>query len=126
MKLKNSQIQNLHAVLSRLEPLDKPAFVFSGKVRYNIARSLKLLGNVLEVVETVRVKMVRERLKDGQTELVEPARADFIRSFGEVLETESELTLYPVTVAELDLDKNQIPMVLLAELIGKMVVDDKA
>jgi hypothetical protein len=126
MKLTNAQIQLLHNALTRLEPADKPGFVFSGKVRYNIARNLRLLRTVLEEVEAMRVKLVKERLPSGASELTGPERADFEGHFSEILQTETELALYTVTIAELDLDKNQIPLLLLAELVDKMIIEDNA
>ena len=123
MKLKNSQLQPLLDVLLKLEPEGKPPFVFSGKVRYNLARNLKRLGSALDELESLRVKMVRERLAPGETELAEDTRMDFIRLYSDVLDAETDIDLFTVSPTDLDLDKNQIPLVVLTQVIGTVLTE---
>jgi hypothetical protein len=122
MKIKNLQIQILHNVLCRLEPLDKPAFVFSGKVRYNIARNIKLLSQVVSDIENMRIKLVTEKLKPGESELTGTSRIDFLRDFNGVLETETDIDLIIMKISDLDLDKNQIQVGLLSELVDVLFI----
>lgn len=105
-----------------MEPADKPAFIFSGKVRYNIARNLKTFRVILEGVEEIRVKLAKEKAI-GLPEMDDKGRAEFIKEFTEVLDLENDVQIFPVTVADLDLDKNQIHLPILTELLGTIIVE---
>lgn len=123
MKIKNSKLQHLYSALQKLEPEGKPPFTFPGKVRYNFARNLKCLSEALSVLESMRVKLIRERLAAGEVELAQETRIDFLKVYEEILNAETDLNLYPVTISELNLDKNQISVILLAELMGAVIVE---
>jgi len=137
MTLTNSKIQTLHTVLIRLEPLDgncpkcgepipipesaRTSVFVGGRARYNIARNLKLLSTVLEEIEAMRVKLVKERIAPGQNELSDEALAEFRRLYAEIMDTTNDVPLHTVTIAEVDLD--QVNPRLLAELLDTVIVN---
>jgi hypothetical protein len=122
--LTNTKIQTLHSVLCRLEPLDKPAFHFADiQVRYNLIRNIKLLGKVLEEVEELRVKLVKELLPPGEAELTGERLAEFRRLYAALLAQTNDVPLHTVTLEGLELAKNDIHSVLVAELLGTVITE---
>jgi len=122
MNLTNTKIQTLHSVLVRLEPLDKSPFHFADiQVRYNLIRNIKLLGDVLEKVEELRVKLVKELLAPGEKELTGDRLAEFRRLYADLLAKTNDVPLHTVTLEGLELNKNDIHSVLVAELLGTVI-----
>ena len=74
-------------------------------------------------IENMRLKLVREKIKPGETELSGIEKAEFIQTFSDILDAETDVNIIVMKVSDLDLDKNQIPIEPLSVLIGTLFVE---
>lgn len=125
MQLTNTEIHQIAHALSHIDPKDAPSpYKLGSKARYTLAWNLKKLESELKTVEEVRVKLVNERLKPGQKELDEQSFKEFQKEMLAVMEQSVEIPLRQVSEEDLDLGENQIPIGLVAALIGNVIRDE--
>jgi hypothetical protein len=123
MKLSNRAIARLWAALHALDGQQKPdgtreaAFEFKGNVLYAIARTINHLRGHQEAVQKATDGIVRKHAngKPGIS-AEDPAFAACQDEINELLDTETEVEIHRVKLADLNLDKNHLRPSTLAGL----------
>ena len=137
MKLKINKILELHAALSALDGSDeivevdgknvkiKKPYVFSGKVRWNLAKNIRVLKTHVDSFNTVRDDIIKE-ISGGSGEITETDKEKlkaFSSKIGDVTSQEEEVEgLLTFTPKDLGLEEdkpeaaNKIPLAVLSAL----------
>lgn len=95
-------------------------FKFSGKARLKIARNLRAVETAFEEYDTARIGLVRE-LAGGEDKVPDAKLPEFNRCHEELLRETTDVSLTPLTDAELNLDDNDIPHGALAVLLEHLL-----
>jgi hypothetical protein len=117
MKIKD--VITVHTALSQLAIKEEATpYQFTSKVRYALAKNLRLSGQVASDVENARRKFFAQ-FSEGGTEIV-PTSAkglSYLAEMDKLVMTESDFIPHMFTMTELDLDKNQIPTSIVSGLL---------
>lgn len=117
MKLTHKVIIELATAHQQLDGSKEGNYKFSAKIRYALAKNLRLLKGRSEDINKVRTGIIRgispvEAIKDNSPELRE-----FESQYSTFLDTEEDIpNLMQFTLSELNLDSNPIPVSVLSYL----------
>jgi hypothetical protein len=101
-------------------------YQFAGVVRMAMAKNLSRMDEVMRAYQAARNHLVYEHSLPGES-TVEPQRmAAFEVAHAALLQSEHDVNLTRVTEAQLDLDRNIIPVVMLAALVPIMKDEEPA
>ncbi len=133
IKTTNKQLFNTFQALSKLDPgLDpksgaKSAFNFKAKVSYALARNYKRLRGVVDDLEKARVATFQKYRSEAQEETLKgDAAKKFTAEFTELLDSETDFEFYTIDAVDLELDKNNINVDVLAALLDTIITGDIA
>ena len=119
MKVKRSEILMLNNALAQLDNTasDKEtvAYKFSAKVMYSLYRNLTKVRQMVEDIEKIRLATVKKYIKEGDRLLAIKICLSLVLNHT-FIEGEEEVSLEKVRTSEFDLDKNSIPLYVLANL----------
>jgi hypothetical protein len=104
-----------------LRELEKDSsYKFSAKARYALAKNLRLVSSFHEDCEKARVNLVRGLLTEGvELKPGTPEHDKFVEQYNAFMSEEEEIPgVLVIDFKELDLEKNQIPVNLLADLMS--------
>lgn len=130
MKLPHKTVIELTDALSRLDGVspDTP-YKFGPKVRYSLAKNLRILRRKVEDIDKARVALVREIWPGGDGAKKDKDSAEFERFSSQwqaFLESEEDVDgLMRFQFGELQLDINNIPVTVLASL-GPLILEEGA
>lgn len=126
MKVKRSEILMLNNALAQLDNTasDKEtvAYKFSAKVMYSLYRNLTKVRQMVEDIEKIRIATVKKYIKEGEQAVSDKDMPKFSAEWHTFIEGEEEVSLEKVKLSELDLDKNSIPLYMLANL--SIIIED--
>lgn len=118
------------SVLDALLNLDGPQsapFKYGAKTRYKLAKAVRLLSSRFEDMEKVRLGIIRE-LSPSTFSLPkdDPKNVEYTKRWEAFLDAEPEEIdgLGKFTLAELNLETNELPIAVLAKL-GPVLIDDE-
>ena len=118
------ELNNAHQQLDG--PKDSP-FRFSAKVRYNLAKNLRILRDRAEDIHKVQTAVIREVVPPGTK--AEPGSPQYVEVEAKLAEflagTEDVNGLLSLTLADLQLDLNSVPISVLCAL-APLVKEDVA
>lgn len=136
VKIRNGDLEGIYGAVSALEPPDQTVvYKLDPMVRLALARSMKRVLGELVTVQTVRQQLIEQGVKNGSVRVEHLGResrllgdgADAVASeIKTLMEGEIELELHPVTTEDLNLKENQIPIRIIASLLGNIVSDGEA
>jgi hypothetical protein len=133
MPMKNSSIVLLYRNLQNLDGhLDVESkktvpYKFAGNTAYAIAKNMKRAKAAVELIDEVRVKLLRDLLKEGETEIKQgdPRFEEFQKEYVSILNSEGDFVPHKFKVSDLNLNQNPIqPSVILA--LDDILIDDNA
>ena len=133
MPMKNSSIIALYRNLQNLDGYTDVGanktvpYKFAGNTAYAIAKNMKKAKAAVELIEEVRVKIIKGLLKEGEQEIKheDPRFEEFQKEYLSVLSAESDFSPHKIKVSDLNLSQNPIqPSVLLA--LEEILIDDNA
>jgi len=107
---------------SKDTPVSK--YNFKAKVLYGLAKNYNTLKRLVEDIEATRQKTLKKYQIEGEPGLSETQSAKFSADFSEFLNTSIEVDIHQVDINEIDLDLNQIPISVLADLTGRVFIGD--
>lgn len=126
------QALNLHngvKALSELETGRTPIrLVFPGAVRYKLAKNAKVLNEVVEVFQKVRDSLVEkygtvnEETKQSSIDPNGPNWKLFTKEAEQLLSEQEDLNIHTITLAELNLDGNPIPISIIDQIMA--IIED--
>lgn len=98
---------------------------FGPKVRYSLAKNVRLLQTAFEDMEKSRIGLIKE-LAPTTNSIVKdsPEMASFSNRWNDFLDTTEDIRLMKFTLGELQLDVNDLPIAVLAKL-GAVIVEDE-
>ena len=127
MKMKLQQVRNLATAFSMLDGSAKvinnekvlEPYVFSAKARWNIVKNLRILNVFVTDFNNARDALIKQ-ISNGNNEIDsknQEQMAEYLNGLSEINLQEVEVNgILPIKLEELNLDKNQIPSSILAEL----------
>ena len=125
MKLTRRKINHLHKALTALDTLKGADLKFSPKVRYALAKNLRLLSTRTEDFEKARVGFVKQTGVAANPNENSPELIKFDQEWTAFLDGEEEVpNIMRFTEAELNLDVNPIPISVLAILMDLVIEND--
>lgn len=111
----------------KLDGVESTPFKFGAKVRYTLAKNLRILQNHADDIRKGQTGVIREKAPPGTK--VEPGSAVYAeieKELSEFLDEKLELSgVLRISLADLALDMNPIPITVLCSL-GPVVRDDVA
>lgn len=125
MKLKNLQIIELRNALQQID-----AFKFSALIRYSLAKNLRRLSETVADLNIVHKKMGEERkmwrFDEKGAKITDSAEVlnDFKLEWNKLMEVETEIVLTPITLKDLDLENNAIPITTIS-FIDCIIIEEK-
>ena len=127
MTLTRKQIPSLLDALMNLDGDPKAPFKYSPKVRYSLAKNLRILTTKFQDIEKVRLGLIRE-LAPGTFEIQKgtPEAVAFSQKWEEFESGEEPCNTLRFTLSDLNLDTNQIPIAALAKLGPLLIEDDES
>ena len=133
VKLKKHQVVNL---FNSLRSLDKPdsqedkeriinsPYKFKAAAIYALSKNFRKVRSAVIDIEKIREKMLNEAKENpDDKELRGDRMRKFVEDYNTFLESETELDLHPVRLADLDLDNNAVPITVLSELVDTIIVE---
>lgn len=124
MTLTNKSAIALFTALQRMDGVNDTPFKFGAKVRYSLAKNLRLLSRVRDDVNAARVALIKEISSDGDIRQNTPEMKQFTQRFEELLDLPVEIpNLMRFQFGELNLDVNAIPVTVLADL-GPIIIEE--
>lgn len=126
VNISNRQVLTLLQILIKLDRSDPKESVknrFSAKVIYALAKNCRQLRSHAEDLEKTRVATFKKYQQQGEETLTGEAAKKFQAEFGQLLDEKIPITFYTVSIDDLDLNTNQIPIDVLTELLGTIVED---
>jgi hypothetical protein len=108
------------------DPKEAPVskYNFKAKVLYGLAKNYNTLKRLVEDIESTRQKTLKKYQTEGEANLGEAQAAKFSADFSDFLNTPLDVDLHQVDINEIDLDLNQIPISVLADLAGRVFTGD--
>lgn len=126
MKIARNVIPSLLDALLMLDGSDpKNPFKFTPKVRYSLAKNVRILTTQFKDIEKARLGMIRQLSpKTFQIEKNTPEAVEFSKQWEPFDAEEVEVNgVMRFTLAEMNLDVNDIPIAALAKL-GPILIED--
>lgn len=117
MLFKNKQILEMNQALRQVDN-----FKFAGIFRYTLAKNLRRLSEAVSDLEETRKKLGADRKMWKTDEKGAPIPdknediKDFENEWTKLLNAETEIVLTMITIKDLDLDVNAIPVTVLAAI----------
>lgn len=88
-----------------------------GRLKYNIAKNLRVLNEAAKPLKAAHDKIVNDlRPSPEATKLEGKEYNDYVRQYNEVLEMPIELELHEIAIPESEVESNNIPSLVLAGL----------
>lgn len=118
------------SVLDALLNLDGPAnspFKYGAKTRYKLAKAVRILSGRFEDLEKVRAGIIRELSPSTfQLSKDDPKNVEYTKRWEAFLDEAPEEVdgLGKFTLAELNLETNELPIAVLAKL-GPILIEDE-
>lgn len=114
--MKVAELMSLQRALEEVAQRDsKESYKLKGQVRINIALNTKAVAQKMSALEEERNKLVKRLSTDGKQ--VDADKSDeYQASLRELLESEVDVDLKPVSTTDLNLDENPIPIGVLCTL----------
>lgn len=97
---------------------------FKAKVLYCLAKNFNTLKRFVEDIESTRQKTLKKYQEGGDTTLTDVQSAKFTADFTEFLNAPVEVDIHQIDINEIDLDLNQIPISVLADLTDRVFIGD--
>lgn len=120
MKLRLSEIQIVLNGLNKLVEFEEnPSnkLLLSGKARYAIYKNIRKSREIMEDVEKTRQKIFLDVIGENRSiQVNSPEGQEFIKKYNEFLGNFESTDFEPITLFDLNLDKNQIPFTILGLL----------
>lgn len=130
--LKNVAIANLFDRLLQLDtpptkqgetPVKNP-YNFNAKTLFAFAKNLRILKQAVQDLEDTKAKILEKYRVEGETKIKDEDLAKAQIEFNEVLNAPVQLSFHELNVNELNLGANQIPFIILDELLASFVVGE--
>lgn len=129
MELKRTRLLVLNNALSRLDSTTKDddkgsaSYKFSAKVIFALYRNLCKTRDYVEEIEKTRLAVVKKYLEAGQQSVSDKNIPKFTEEWTLFLEGKDKFSLERVRLSELALERNPIPLNVLADL-SCILIDD--
>lgn len=115
MTIKEAQlISEAYAIIARHEHA-KP-FKLSVKTRVALARNLAVLRQTSAHAQEARDGLIRQYGENGEIKPGTPRFADFLDAANLLMNSDAEVKLEDITISDLNLDENDIPIDALSAL----------
>ena len=133
MQIKNSQVMEGLVAITKLDGEEnaKPKYKLSALTRLALAKNLNRLNSANQILQKARERLLREydvgqyapKSADGKV-LEDPENLKkFYIGWEEVCYADANVVLTPIKESDLRLDENEIPVQVLAALVGWLVVE---
>lgn len=112
------------AATSETNKAKLPKMNFKGKVLYALTKNYKKLDSIFEDVEKTRVTLVRKYNPDNKEQIPDENRNNYTKEIIELLDEVENIEFHQIDVNDLELDKNQIPVQMLSQLMDTVVAGE--
>lgn len=135
-KLSNIKILSIANAIRKLDPIFASAanpteqpkeiqnFKFDAEVIYNLAVTLNNLQPFVENVEKVRLLLIKKHnLDDNKDPKRNTNYAKFVEEYTKILDKHEDVEILTIKKDDLNLKENKLPITVLSDLLGTVIVD---
>lgn len=130
LKITRSKIYALHNALTSLDRVDNPQgekkdkISFSTNTTYALYKNLTRVKKAFEDYEKIRTSIVKKYLKEGETALGPEEGEKATKEWDEFFNAEDTIEVFKIKFTDLQVEKNKIPLSVLADLECIIIPDD--
>jgi hypothetical protein len=135
-KFSNIQILTIANAIRKLDPVFIAAanpteqakevqnFKFDGEVIYSLAVTLKNIQPIVENVDKVRLSLIKKYDLDNKKNAnYNKNHASFVDEYTRILDKQEEVEILTIKKDDLNLKENKIPITVLSDLLGSVIIN---